>query len=175
MAHIYFNYKETEKQKPVDVVSSLIKQLATQTTQLTVLKEIEALYEAYSPKSKRPTYGELKKALLAIISYFPRVFFVFDALDECEEKGQRNTLLPLFHNLGENGASIFLTSRPFPRDISQSLSVESVAKIELSAQEEDIRIYVGEKINEDSHARNLITPAMKADVISTLIDCSRGM
>lgn len=52
---------------------------------------------------------------------FPRIFLIFDALDECHEDQPRG-FLPLFERLGtESGISLFFTSRPYPEDIQDSL------------------------------------------------------
>lgn len=173
VAHIYFNYKEQDQQTPVYVVSSLIKQLAVQIPNLP--KEIEALYDQHSSKQKRPTLEELKQSLLVTLKHFTRVFFVFDALDECHEDTQRKDLLPFFHILGNHGASIFMTSRPYPRDIHESVSTNGVAKIELKAKEEDIRVYVEEKIKGNAQARALIREGFRDEIVAALVKCCRGM
>lgn len=99
------------------------------------------------------------------------VFLVFDALDECD---QRKGLLPLLHRMGKGGANLFVTSRQHPEDIQASF--HSSAKIKLSAQDNDIRIYIEQKISEHSRARRLVQQARCQDkIVSELIDCAQGM
>lgn len=117
---------------------------------------------------------ELYSVLLAISKYFKQLFFVFDALDECDPQNQRKELLPLFQQLAADRFSVFLTSRPHPEDIQDSLY--SVAKIELSAQEEDIVTYVREKINGNPRAKRLIRQGKCEDrIIRELVACAEGM
>lgn len=176
IAYIYFHYKEQSQQTPNTVLCSLIKQLVMQITQSDLPKDIDALYDECEPKGKRPTFEALKTSLLAILQLFPRTFFVFDALDECEET-QRKDLIPFFQDLGRSGASVFMTSRPYPRDIHESFTASnsSAAKIELAATEEDVTIYVMEKIEGNRHARSLIRDDFRKKIVAKLVKCCNGM
>lgn len=166
VAYIYFNSKEQHQQKPIHVLASLTKQLAAQKPQLP--KEIEALYNKQKG-IKKPTLQELQSALLETSKLFDRVFFVFDALDECDPGGL-DELLHLFHKLGKDGASVFLTGRRYYKAIEKSFS--NIPKIEIAASGEDIKIYVEERMKnndlfKDGDVRDMI--------ISELVRCSHGM
>lgn len=152
VAYIYFGYKEQDQQKPVHVLASLIKQLASQKTYLPTA--IEDLYDSQAQQNKRPILEDLYGTLIATSNSFTRVFFAFDALDECHPENQRRELLPLFHRMGSGGFSLFLTSRQHPEDIQ--ISFRNTAKIALLAKEKDIETYIVERINENSRARRLI-------------------
>lgn len=172
VAHVYFDYKEQERQKPVLVLSNLVKQLASQILHLPA--EIEDLYNELEPKRKTPTLEQLYAILLVISKQFPQVFLVFDALDECHPENQRRTLLPLFQRMGKDGINVFLTSRPHPEDIRDSL--RNVASMELLAQEEDIVNYIQDKIDENPRARSLVRQGNCKDrIISELVQCAKGM
>lgn len=135
-------------------------------------KEIEGLYDKIS--HRRPTAEELYTVLLVTLASFVRVFFVFDALDECDPSTQRKELLPLFHRFGKSGANLFLTSRQYPEDIQHSL--RDAAKIELTAKKEDITVYIESRINENLRASRLVQRAKcKEKIISEILDCSQGM
>lgn len=177
VAHIYFNYNEQDQQTPCNIIRSLIKQLGTRIPSLTadLPTDLLTLYEKYHRGNTTATLGELQAALLSMVGLFTRVYFVFDALDECNERLQRKDLLPLFHLLVERGVSIFLTSRPYPYDIDQSLSSTAVPKIELSARDEDIRVYVEQSILASPHARRLIHEGLRKEVTSTMVECCKGM
>lgn len=172
VGYIYFDYKEQEQQKPIAVLSSLVKQITSQLPHLPA--EIEKLYDDLRFQEKRPTMEELYIALVAASKNFSRTFFVFDALDECDQQSQRRELLPLFHRMGEDGISLFLTSRQHPEDIRESL--HGVAKIEITAKEEDIERYILAKIEENPRAKRLVQLGKcKERIISELIHCARGM
>lgn len=174
VAYIYFDYKERDQQRPTQVIASLAKQLAAQTTDPSLPTEIERLYEKLERQEKKPSTEELFGALLGTFKSFSQVFLVFDALDECNQDSQRRGLLPLFHRMGQSGANIFLTSRQHPEDIQQSFY--DIPKLELSAQKEDIEIYIRQKIEENPRASRLIQRAKCHDrIVSELIDCAQGM
>lgn len=168
VAHIYFNYKEQDSQKPIQVLASLLRQLANRVPDLPIV--VGKLYE----KSERPTMDELYVALLEVSKSFTQVFFVFDALDECDLEGQRREFLLLFQRMGEDGICVFLTSRPHPEDLQASLC--DASKIELSAQGEDIVAYIKGKIKGNSRARVLVQSAECQDmIISGLVESAKGM
>lgn len=164
VSYIYFNYKEQKQQKPIQILASLVKQLASQTSQLP--SYIVDLHTRLTKETKQPTEQELYSALVSTLKSFGRVFFVFDALDECHQTNQRATLLPLFHCMvGENPSiRIFLTSRQHPEDIQASF--EKSAKVELRANDEDIKLYIQQKIDENPRAKRLTS---KDDCLNTII------
>lgn len=168
VSHIYFDYTEQDEQTALNVLSSLLHQLVRQIPQLP--KDIEAMYDRY----KKPTVDELYSAIIELADSFSRVFFIFDALDECNQEKQREELLPILHRMGEDGINVFLTSRPHPEDIQDYLS--DCTKIELSANEQDIQSYIEERINRNPRAKRLVQRGnFKDRVISGLIDSAQGM
>lgn len=172
VAYIYFDFHEQDQQKPVQILASLVKQLAYQISSLP--KELEDLHKRLNPQDKKPTAEELYSTLLSTFKPFSQVFLVFDALDECDQGAQREKLLPLFHRMGKDGANLFLTSRQYPEDIQESF--HSTRKIELLAKDEDIKLYVQNKINANPRAKRLIKQSGSEDrVISNFVDCAKGM
>lgn len=173
VAHVYFDYMDQDRQKPIVILANLVKKLAYKKPSLPA--ELERLYDTLQPQNKRPGFAELYTALLKTSKAFNRVFLVFDALDECNQDNQRRELLPLFHQLATHGTGInvFVTSRPHPEDIQTSL--HGAAKIELSAKAEDISIYIQERIEENPRSKRLVGQACKGRIISELVDCAKGM
>lgn len=176
MAHVYFDYKEQERQKPVYVLASLVKQLLVANKSSDLPPAIIDLHARAEGESRRPTLEELYGVLLAASKPFSRVFLIFDALDECNMEKQRKQLLPLFRRMGKDGINVFLTSRPHPEDIQDAFSGPDSGKIELLAREEDIAAYIEQRIEENSRARRLVKQGKCKDkIISELVDCSKGM
>ncbi|KAI5838616.1 hypothetical protein DFP73DRAFT_502743, partial [Morchella snyderi] len=171
VAYFYFNYKEKEQQSPDIVISSLLKQLASQLLHLP--KQISELYKL-EEENKRPTLAQLVEVFFATFKFFGKVFIVFDALDECDEHSQRGKLLPLFHEMAGAGAGLFITSRHHPEDIQESFKV--VAKIELSAKNDDIKSYIEERIEKNARAKRLVHDGKFGDrIVSQLTKCANGM
>lgn len=172
MAYLYFDYTEREQQRPIDVLASLIKQLAGQLPKLP--GAVELLYDKLDGQGKRPTLKDLYTALLAVRDSFFHVFLIFDALDECDQEKRRKELIPIFKRMAKDGIHIFLTSRPHPEDIQNFLA--EAAKIEISAQEGDIRTYIEETIDKNRRARRLVQESKcKEKIIKELINCAKGM
>jgi hypothetical protein len=150
----------------------LIRQLSNQIQD--VPSALDEVYKKSKSEKTKPTLNELYNTLIAISMLFDQVFFVFDALDECDPQKQRRELLPLLVRMGEGGINIFATSRPHPRDIEDSL--QKAVKIELSAQKEDITVYIQARIAENPRARDLICQGnYTGKIISKLEACANGM
>lgn len=179
VAYVYFDYKEQDSQTPTNVIASLVKQLSIQLPGPCLLKEIEAMHEALRSRGKRPSLEELYEVLRVLLKHispgYNRVFLIFDALDECHQGNQRKALLPLFHRLVADGASIFITSRHYPEDIQESFQFSQ--KVELVAKEMDIRTYIQEKIDENPGAKRRIGDDndFKEEILSELSSCAKGM
>lgn len=170
VAYIYFDYKDEQQHKPTRVLASLAKQLICQIPQ-TPLQIIE-LQANLQKEERTPTFEELYSAFTVTLVSFPRVFLAFDALDECKPDDQRK-LLPLFERMKEDGFNIFLTSRPYSANIH--LSLVHAEHIEILANEEDIKFYLEEKLNENPQAKLLFQKAKCDDITSNLMACTQGM
>jgi len=171
VAYIYFDYNEQDRQKPMDVLSSILSQLAGQSAQLP--KMLEDLYDELEPKRKQPTLQSLHGVLVDMSKQFPRVYITFDALDECDQHKQRTALLPLFHQLGQSGVNLFITSRPYPEDIQESF--HDITTVELSAGESDIRSYIRETIDQNQRAKRLVKSAGCEENHLPARNCAKGM
>ncbi|KAI5836801.1 ankyrin repeat-containing domain protein, partial [Morchella snyderi] len=141
-------------------------------------QSVQSLYDSNVAAGSTPKLNDLQDALVASLKLFAEIFFVFDALDECQEC-MRKDLLPLIHWIAGSGSKIFLTSRPYPEDIAISLNPNdhnrNVQRLDLAAKEEDVIIYIEETIQEHIKARRLITGDLRAAVVSKLVDSCKGM
>lgn len=173
VGHIYFNYKEQEQQTPTKALASLVKQLAYQAR--------------YVPDALEKHCDELQKeqlaiqrlyiSLLDISERFTKTFFIFDALDECDQVNQRRELLSLFHRICAHGPKIhmFIIGRAYSGDIQSSFKRSS--KIKRWAKD-DIESYVDQTISEYLRAQRLIKQGpvnYRSKIISDLLECAEGM
>lgn len=168
VAHVYFDYKDQQQYKPRLVLGSLAKQLALRAPQIPEFKELR---EILKKEEREATFEELYRVLLVTAAPFSRVFLVFDALDECKPDDQRE-LLSLFERMKKDNFNIFLTSRPSG---DMQLSLTQATRIEILANEEDIKLYIQEKLNRHPQAKLLIQKAQCNDITSDLIACTQGM
>lgn len=172
VAHIYFNFKEQDQQQPVHILGSLAKQLAGRIQ--TLPKVIEELHRKLTHQMSDPTQEELYGALLSTFGSFDQTFLVFDALDECDPRGQLEKLLPLFHRMAEDGADLFLTSRSGQDDISESF--RDVPTIELTAKDHDITTYIQARIMAKKRVERLILKSRCGNrIVPKLVACANGM
>lgn len=164
VAYMYLD----DQQNAISVVESLVVQLCYQLPRLP--KEVEGFYD----RGERPTLGKLYEVLLATLPSFPRAFLVFDALDEFRHE-ERKKLLPLLAKMNKAGFSVFLTSRPHSGDIIRSFS--KVAKIAISANDEDISSFVEGKFHADLDAKDLVERAGYSikKIVLELTDYAKGM
>jgi hypothetical protein len=133
-AYIYLDYADREHQKPINILTSLLKQLISNQGASKNL-EVTELYEELKPKGVHPLVEQLRTALIIASKFFNRTFIIFDALDECDQGDQRKELLPLFLDLAKEGVSVFFTSRPHPEDLQVFLEANAVTKVKISAQD----------------------------------------
>ncbi|KAI5850552.1 ankyrin repeat-containing domain protein [Morchella snyderi] len=176
LAYIYFDYMDQDQQVPITVLRSLIRQLVSKPN-FPIPKAVQSLYDRNRAAGTTPGLEDLRNALAATLALFTETFFVFDALDECRED-TRKQLLPLIHWIAGSGTRIFLTSRPY-QDIALSLTPPGlnshVDRLEIAAREEDVMIYVENKIQDHDDARDLIKDDFRAKVVSKLVDACKGM
>lgn len=172
VVHIYFNYKEQQRQRPIDILASLVKQLCN------VRPESVAVLEDLQKRSQKdnttPTEDELYISLVELAKAFTRIFIIFDALDECDRSKQRETLLPMCHRMGKDGFTLFITSRRSADDIQESF--RAVPTVDIEANEGDIRSYIDNWLNKNPAVRRMIrTSKREEEIVSNLVDASDGM
>lgn len=172
VAYVFFDFMERDQQQPKHILSSLVKQLACQTRSFSRL--CDTLLARLSTEQLDPTLEKLCTNLVETAKSFDRAFIVLDGFDDCDELTQRNGLLPIFHALAKGNISVFLTSKLIPGDIQRSL--RSAAKIDLSAKDEDIKIYIERTIDSNPRAKRLLKQSEYRDTfVSELTACAGGM
>ncbi|KAL3459648.1 ankyrin repeat-containing domain protein [Aspergillus heterothallicus] len=149
IAYIYLNYKRHGAQKAGDLYGNLLKQLAA--TQTTLFKGIRELYDTHKALNKRPSSESLMVVLQDLVGSYSRVFFVIDALDECQvtDGCRENFLSGLFKLRSKSNANMFFTSRAIP-DIFEHFS--GCPRLEIRARNEDIQIYIDGRIAKSGSA-----------------------
>ncbi|KAJ5160570.1 uncharacterized protein N7482_007574 [Penicillium canariense] len=144
IAWIFCSYQPHQAQTTLDLLLSLLKQLALKGS--SVAPHIVKLYSQHNSQNTRPNQTEVQVELLKLAKDSDKVFIVMDALDEycswnLEEMQQ--FLSAIFRLQQEANVSIFATSR-FNSDIT-SLFPNSVSK-EIRAQQGDILTYVNNRM-----------------------------
>ena len=163
LAYFYFDFKDTEKQGPRALLSSLLLQLSGQSD--IFFDVLFYLYSAHKNGAKTPTDNSLAmclKDMLTIMGQLP-IYIVMDALDECPNDSgipsPRERVLDLVEELVElhhPNLRLCITSRPeFDiRATLEPLATQQVSLHDESGQKQDIATYVTSVVHSDRKTRN---------------------
>ncbi|KAJ7241271.1 ankyrin repeat-containing domain protein [Mycena rebaudengoi] len=139
VAAAYLNHKESEVQSPSNILAGLWWQLVAERL---VSPLAQQLYQKHQNRRTRPSLEEVREIIRSTVAEYSKVFVVVDALDEYPE-AHRDILLKALAAMGES-VSLMLTSRP--NISSTSFFPTTLLIVEVRAQEEDIRRYIGAQI-----------------------------
>ena len=137
IAFLYCSHKRQQEQKFEDLMASLLKQLVQERHVLP--DEVKRLYQRHVDKRTRPSIDEVMMVLRSAMTSYSRVFFVIDALDECENSHRKQLLKELSKLQAQVQANVFATSRFLP-DITTNFNGKM--SLEIRATEEDVRRYL---------------------------------
>jgi len=139
IAYIYCNFRRQDEQKIDNLLASLLKQLAE--SQPSLPGSVKDLYDHHKAKRTGPSLEETSRVLQSLTAMYSRVFFIVDALDECQASDgcQTRILSELFNLQTRHGANIFMTSRFIPEIIYQ---FKGTMTLEIRASTDDIARYL---------------------------------
>ncbi|KAL2186498.1 Pkinase-domain-containing protein [Thermothelomyces heterothallicus CBS 203.75] len=172
--YVYCSYEKRREQTPVALLSSILQQVLQQSRSSTLPEEVLSLYRLHSKHDTRPTLAQVTETLRAVTASFTVFRVIVDALDECAESD--DDALRFISAVRSLGPSVRLlcTSRfssVFERYFAEADSIE------ISARNEDIRIYLDSDIQQHPRlARHVhADPALKQDIIEAITGEFRGM
>jgi hypothetical protein len=166
IGYIYFDYKNHAQQSALNILASIVKQLASYVDD--VLPELYRIYKTLRSRDKSLDLDDIHQALRVISKVFRTSFIVLDALDDCE-RGQRWILLDFVGQLSASGFKIFTTSRPYLRDVQEFF--DKKPKIDIVSQTQDIRIYMESRLDRELKR----SPALKSEIVETLSTSANGL
>ena len=162
IAYFFFDFKDTEKQSPRALLTSLLVQLSDQSD---IFRDAPlSLYFAHEQGSEQPTNDSLTecfKQMLMITEQEP-IYLIIDALDECPGDlgvpSSREKVLELVKELVElrrPNLRLCITSRPeFDiRATLQPLATQQISLHDESGQQQDIIDYVTSIVHLDKKMR----------------------
>ena len=168
---MYFDYRDQGHQSLDGVVTSLLRQVASQKPMLPV--SLAELYTKFRERNQRPQAKDLELALLHVCHDFDQIFILIDALDECDEAVRRKDFLPFLTTLQQNPRiRLFVTSRPHLEDIRKAL--EPAPQIVVQASDADLRKYL-KKMIEDSGNADIIDEDFRQYLIDTVAKRAQKM
>lgn len=145
--YVYCGYKRQYEQKPVDLMSNLLKQLFE--FQSHPSDDLNALYDRRMKHKTRPSLDEVSKVLCSVANSFSRVFILVDALDEnSDAEGARTKFLSEIFEIQSQSSkclSFLATSRPLP-DIANLFA--RCSQREIRANEDDVQKYLNSQLSQ---------------------------
>lgn len=177
VAYFYFKADDASKKTRTGMLRALIKQLFEQGN-----RESQAL-KRLSKSQQQPTVSLLLSTLKDMVSEFDEIFFILDALDECEEHSDLLDDLEEMYKWKTENLHTLVTSRD-EEGIKDSIknSIEPLCKnygeIPISAAlvKEDIRAYVRERLRTDKGLKRFRDqPKVQEEIEKILTEKSDGM
>jgi len=172
-AYCNFMIKEKEQQTAVNLMSSLLRHLATDHETDGIRKPVMKFYHEFKAKGSRPSMAEYSKILCQILQTLDkRVFIVVDALDECSDDDRGDFLA----ELEKLPVRLFCTTRDIPEIIYlfhnnvTQLSVHNQVK----ATKEDIKTYLQSEMKKRASLAAL-NPSLAADIVRVINEKADGM
>ena len=171
IAYVYCVYSQPQ-QTAANLMVSLLKQVVQQES--TIDAEVKGIYDTYKALPSHPSLEEYVRVLKGQICHFSRVFILVDALDECSETGQtREKFVRHLQSLLPH-IRLLVTSRQIP---SIEATFANVPRMEIRALDEDVRIAVNARIDEEPLLKSYIEedPVMSTTITDTIISKTNGM
>ncbi|EAU86841.2 ankyrin repeat domain-containing protein 50 [Coprinopsis cinerea okayama7 len=157
----------TEPLAVTDIVKSLIKQCIERNHDLA--RVVEPVYEKHQLEGTEPSIDELVDLLQMLESYFNRVYYVIDGVDEAH-LDVRFDLIEVINKLQGN---IMLTSRPLDE---LGADLECAVFCELTAQDSDIQLHMEEKLQRYKQLGRVLDQSdCREEILHDIIEKAEGM
>ena len=184
-AYFYCERGGVEKNMPVDIIRSILRQLCLDSTHPYILKPVKDFYDArkkdHFAKGKL-NIAECTELIIAISAIVPSITIIIDAVDECDPAG-RWELLEFLSNISSKAANpikIFLSSRT-DEHLQNVLAGSKNLYLDIENNRLDIESFVNEKVHRLSLVRlpsligGPVSAGLKGKIIRTLIAEAHGM
>ena len=169
-AYFYFDFNEPEKQRPENLIRSLITQLSSGCSSCP--EALINFYSRHQEGTRQPTTDTLLVLLSNIFEAFKEIYVVIDALDECTDRAGLLSLIETI--IGWNNLHVLVTSRR-EQDIIRCLEPIVTAKVDLQKDvvDSDIFIHIQDRLQNDE---KLKWPSnIQKQITDTLMKGAHGM
>ena len=181
VAYFYCEYKDTQKQQPSAIISSILMQLAKQN--LKVFKKLQAFFQEYQKDkgSSPPEFDELRNNFSTFVAdTFREVIIALDAIDECMD---RRGIMDGLQSITEMTPSVkvIVSSREEQQIVNAyqewSFFQKDDTRINQSDVTDDIESFVkAEVIIRIKEKRlKLRDESLKKTIVGALVDGAHGM
>jgi hypothetical protein len=149
----------------------LVAQLSQQC--IRILPSLDELFSFCENGQRQPSLDALLKALQELINDFPCTYFVIDALDECENRGELMSIMKLISKWKLQGLHVLFTSRregDIKLTLEGILDDQNILGIQTDAVDHDIQLFVRQRLADEDCLRKWHTD----DTIRQRIESSLG-
>jgi hypothetical protein len=170
VAFLYCNYKTGTRHFAVDLLSSILVQLAHREPSLP--DHVRQLYNNH--REKPPSIQKIMSALETSVMGLSRLYLIVDALDECadDDRARSQLLAEVFRLQDLTNVSLLATSRPHIQDILDAF--DGSPWLEISAQDGDIRAYIAGHMEKLPKSLRKKTGLQEA-ITTAIISAAKGM
>lgn len=162
VAFIYFEHKQTWK--PEDLLGSILADVA-RPAWTAVAPKLVSIYKEHRARNCRPSFDDISQLLLSESSHFSKLFVVIDAIDECSNSKTLTKLLKELSKLRPM-LRLMVTGR-------WNIRIDSVypkyTLLRIKANEEDIRTYLDNRINEAENLKSYLNENLNETIIKDRI------
>lgn len=144
IAYFFFHFNDSIKQKSSSMIRSLIQQLSSHDTERYV--ELKKLHSSNDEGGLQPSASDLLQALHRISRKFKDLYFVLDAVDECQETRDRLHNIKDMMEWDDVQLHMIITYRLSAR-FESSFGLESpgaarIIRIDKDNKNDDINLYI---------------------------------
>jgi ankyrin repeat domain-containing protein 50 len=173
VVYFYFDFNDPQKRRSDLMVRSILAQLVRKCVETPTV--LTALFSAYDKGQRQPPLSVYVDALKQMTTELPRIFFVLDALDECDSREELLEILSLISEWKVNNLQVLLTSRK-ERDIEDTLvhivDNENIICLQSNLVDPDILVYIIERLSGDQKLKKW---RKEKKIESVLIKKAHGM
>ncbi|KAL8910654.1 MAG: hypothetical protein Q9171_004070 [Xanthocarpia ochracea] len=141
VAYVYCNYKAQEEQDASSLLAAILKQLVR--SRLSTVEHLERLHEKHTSRGTKPSLDEIYNTLRDVLTHYPTVHAVIDALDECQD-GTRHQFLAKLRDLQAGSDIRLMATARFIPDIENAF--RGALRLKVRASKEDVKRFVAGQI-----------------------------
>jgi ankyrin repeat domain-containing protein 50 len=169
-AYIHFDYQNRTSQIGANIFTSLLRQLlrcfGTQSWPPNILEPLQRSCSGGIAVDIR----DIITLIFQCCNHFPKVFLIFDALDECEDQAVRWKVMNFIDSAIRSQPNIrtLITSRP---QISLDDSLNQATVVHITSHLSDIEKYIRENLQ---YTGKKFSIASKEEIVSKLLEKADG-
>ncbi|KAK5745281.1 hypothetical protein LTR17_001442 [Elasticomyces elasticus] len=177
LAYFYFDFNDTIKQDPMNMIKSLLYQLLEQGVRIP--QSLQSAHVSCNNGQRSASSAQLLDALHETLKTCPASYIVLDALDECTARVDLLDMLEEIHGWKILTLHVIATSR---KEVEIEAQMEKLTTgrgricLESDVVNQDIRTYVQTRLmHEESFRRWQKVPAVRNEIEVTLAQKAHGI